>query len=419
MEVQRQNPRRRPRHGARKWLVRSSTLLATAALAASPMLGVFPAGAQGGAQVGAQIGAQVGSEANVAIGRIAGQPNTYMNRTVNVTGQVRQVFGPALGFVGVTLDDPSTSAMEQIFAVARAPQDVQISQGDQVQLSARVHIFDQNTIRQIEQETGLRLDSSDFQQMMGEPVLVARTITPVGGQAAQQRQQQQQQRQQQVGTGGATVAQIMRSAQQFVGQSVTLSGSVTDPLNRNAFVLENDLLVLSAQPLANITQRQGMSQQFGQGFGVQPGFGQPGVQQGFQGQQSFGAGAGTQPFGGQAGFGTGTAAQQGAQQGSLNQRLNQQDRQSQDLLQGGQQGVGARQGAQGQQLGQSGQQGQSGMQGQQGLQGQTGTGSQGTQSRNPFFGQFGLGQQQGTQTQQGQQGQFGQPGQPGLQGQQG
>jgi hypothetical protein len=274
--------RRRAPHGARKWLTKGSVLVATAAIAASPVLAALPAAAQFAQQPGGQFGTQAGQagmEGVVSLGNIASQPGNFFGRTVTVTGQVQQVFGPALGFIGVTLDDPQTPQSERIFALGRLPANVQVSQGDRLQIRARIAIMDENTVRQLEQETGLRMDAQEFQQMRGQPLLLARSITPVGGQAAQQLQQQQQQLQQQVGVGGRTVAEIIRNPQQVIGQNVTVGGRVTDPLNRNAFVLENDLLVLSAQPLANIIQgrqmgQPGQPQPFGQPPGQQP-FGQP------------------------------------------------------------------------------------------------------------------------------------------------
>lgn len=219
--------------------------IGTVALAGLMLVPAIPAGAQ-------QVDTSVARVTN-ARGSTAG------GRTVTVTGRV-SASGNILGSPALTLDDPTTNATEQLIVIARQGQSSTINRlapGAAARVSGTVRFFNRADLNAIERQAGTSLDPALAQALVDRPVLLAGSVRPVGGAAGGASRGIPSGEGSQFQTPRLTPQQVEQAIAQnrgreLAGRTVTVTGQVSDVLNPNVIALQNDVLVVSAQPFSSL-----------------------------------------------------------------------------------------------------------------------------------------------------------------------
>lgn len=221
------------------------------------------------------VGAQ--TQPRSAFDRFLGSPATSAGRAIAVTGRVTAT-GEIVGYPALLLDDPRTSADEQLLVVARRGLSATIgamSPGEVVHVEGTVRAFDPTVLQTLTRQAGVRLDPSVAQSLLGRPALFARSLSrapsrssgPTGtvpqvGAADQQRPRARAFSGSSL-TGLATdpvlrvtPSELLIDLRPFgdraiAGRTVMLAGQVTDVLNPYAVAVDNTIVVVSALAIAS------------------------------------------------------------------------------------------------------------------------------------------------------------------------
>ncbi|HEV2122721.1 MAG TPA: hypothetical protein VGW38_08110, partial [Chloroflexota bacterium] len=185
--------------------------------------------------------------------------STANGRTVSVTGRV-SASGNILGYPALTLDDPGTNATEELFVIARPGQSSVVNRlapGAAARVTGTVRFLTRADLNAIERQAGTSLNPSLTQALVGAPVLTAGSIQQLGGAVGGTSRDIPSGEGSQPQTPRLTPQQVEQAivqgrGQQLAGRTVTVTGQVSDVLNPNVIALQNDVLVVSAQPFSSL-----------------------------------------------------------------------------------------------------------------------------------------------------------------------
>lgn len=198
---------------------------------------------------------------STVLSQLANAPAQFEGSSVIAHGQVSRRLGPIAGRAVFTLDDATTRADEQVLVVTRPLRDRQraslaLDAGDTVEVRGRVRILTRAEIRTLMLESDFSLEASALQRFLGRPVILARSIntTPRSARPESSRVD--------LGTEAGPTGSAVPAAQagrpqpttgltrEATERAVTVQGRITDVLDFQAFVLNGEILLVSAEPVA-------------------------------------------------------------------------------------------------------------------------------------------------------------------------
>ncbi len=175
-----------------------------------------------------------GPERGATVSNITDNPEEYIGETVTVSGEVEAAIGDRVFTIGGQefLGGQSllvVSANPLPTAAGRTPGDAVLT-NDIIQVTGPVRRFN---VAEFEQAIGTALDDGLFTEFEGQPAVIARSVdlTPRSGNAGTQ-------------SVPVTVSNLADNPEEYFGQTVTLSGPITNVVSPNAFILDGQVLAV-------------------------------------------------------------------------------------------------------------------------------------------------------------------------------
>lgn len=237
--------RRRSGDGAWAWVVGGIIALLLLALILIPL---FNADDSAGPEVGATVS------------DITDNPEEYLGETVTVSGEVDDAIGPRAFTIGGQEfyggDTLLVVSANPLPTIADRPADEAVLTDDVVQVTGPVRRFN---LAEFESTIGADLDDALFTAYDGQPAVIARSVdlTPRTGAARNQ-------------SVPVMIANLADNPKEYFGQTVTLSGPITNVVGPNAFLLGGKVLAVGSGKEApggsltegNVVQVTGTYRQF-------------------------------------------------------------------------------------------------------------------------------------------------------------